>query len=152
MHLSPFVSLHIWTNVIYFQGHNKEVLSICWDPSGKYIASISEDTARVWSVSGRECLHELRSTGNKFQSCTFHPGYSQLLVIGGYQVKYSEYYYQMLFLFSKNAVYFSCVCNYIAVSLQAIFWHKCLSFIDVSTYKQQCKWTSCGGNGVKKKK
>ncbi|XWS15756.1 hypothetical protein CRYUN_Cryun34aG0029300 [Craigia yunnanensis] len=67
------------------KGHNKEVLSICWDPSGKYIVSISEDSARVWSVSGRECLHELRSTGNKFQSCTFHPGYSQLLVIGGYQ-------------------------------------------------------------------
>ncbi|XVF87461.1 hypothetical protein PTKIN_Ptkin18bG0122100 [Pterospermum kingtungense] len=67
------------------KGHDKEVLSICWDPSGKYIASISEDSARVWSVSGGECLHELRSTGNKFQSCTFHPGYSQLLVIGGYQ-------------------------------------------------------------------
>ncbi|XVE51362.1 hypothetical protein DITRI_Ditri02bG0034100 [Diplodiscus trichospermus] len=67
------------------KGHNKDVLSICWDPSGKYIASISEDSARVWSVSGGECLHELRSTGNKFQSCTFHPGYSQLLVIGGYQ-------------------------------------------------------------------
>ncbi|XP_038997055.1 transcriptional corepressor LEUNIG_HOMOLOG-like isoform X2 [Hibiscus syriacus] len=67
------------------KGHNKEVLSICWDPCGKYIASISEDSARVWSVSGGECLHELRSTGNKFQSCTFHPAYSQLLVIGGYQ-------------------------------------------------------------------
>ncbi|XP_022724627.1 transcriptional corepressor LEUNIG-like [Durio zibethinus] len=67
------------------KGHNKEVLSICWDPSGKYIASISEESARVWSVSGGECLHELRSTGNKFQSCTFHPGYSLLLVIGGYQ-------------------------------------------------------------------
>ncbi|KAB2082001.1 hypothetical protein ES319_A05G168900v1 [Gossypium barbadense] len=67
------------------KGHNKEVLSICWDPSGKYFASISEDSARMWSVSGGECLHELRSTGNKFQSCTFHPGYSQLLVIGGYQ-------------------------------------------------------------------
>ncbi|KAL1059581.1 hypothetical protein V6Z11_1Z026600 [Gossypium hirsutum] len=55
-----------------------KVLSICWDPSGKYFASISEDSARMWSVSGGECLHELRSTGNKFQSCTFHPGYSQL--------------------------------------------------------------------------
>ncbi|GMI91546.1 hypothetical protein HRI_002823900 [Hibiscus trionum] len=67
------------------KGHGKDVLSICWDPCGKYIASISEDSARVWSVPGGECLHELRSTGNKFQSCTFHPAYSQLLVIGGYQ-------------------------------------------------------------------
>ncbi|XP_039049540.1 transcriptional corepressor LEUNIG_HOMOLOG-like [Hibiscus syriacus] len=67
------------------KGHGKDVLSICWDPCGKYIASISEDSAQVWSVSGGECLHDLRSTGNKFQSCAFHPAYSQLLVIGGYQ-------------------------------------------------------------------
>ncbi|OMO65208.1 hypothetical protein COLO4_31447 [Corchorus olitorius] len=67
------------------KGHNEEVLSICWDPSGKYIGSISEDSARLWSVSTGECLRELRATGNKFQSCTFHPGYSQLLVLGGYQ-------------------------------------------------------------------
>uniref|UniRef100_A0A2N9END1 LisH domain-containing protein n=1 Tax=Fagus sylvatica TaxID=28930 RepID=A0A2N9END1_FAGSY len=70
----------------YLKGHVKDVLSICWDTSGKYIASISEDSARVWSaVSGGKCIHELHSNGNKFQSCTFHPGYSQLLIIGGYQ-------------------------------------------------------------------
>ncbi|KAK6269070.1 hypothetical protein QUC31_013230 [Theobroma cacao] len=67
------------------KGHNKEVLSICWDPSGNYIASISEDSARLWSMIDGECIHELCSTGNKFQSCTFHPVYSLLLVIGGYQ-------------------------------------------------------------------
>ncbi|GMY37387.1 transcriptional corepressor LEUNIG_HOMOLOG-like isoform X2 [Fagus crenata] len=70
----------------YLKGHVKDVLSICWDTSGKYIASISEDSARVWSaVSGGKCIHELHSNGNKFRSCTFHPGYSQLLIIGGYQ-------------------------------------------------------------------
>lgn len=37
-------------------------------------------------MSGGKCIHELHSNGNKFQSCTFHPGYSQLLIIGGYQV------------------------------------------------------------------
>ncbi|XVF27623.1 hypothetical protein REPUB_Repub14bG0124200 [Reevesia pubescens] len=80
-------AIDVETNKLQFclKGHNKEVLSICWDPSGKYIASISEDSALLWSVSGGECLHELHSTGNKFQSCTFHPGYSQLLVIGSYQ-------------------------------------------------------------------
>ncbi|EOY28211.1 LisH dimerization motif,WD40/YVTN repeat-like-containing domain isoform 2 [Theobroma cacao] len=67
------------------KGHNKEVLSICWDPSGDYIASVSEDSARLWSMIDGECIHELCSTGNKFQSCTFHPVYSLLLVIGGYQ-------------------------------------------------------------------
>ncbi|XVF40471.1 hypothetical protein PTKIN_Ptkin01aG0116200 [Pterospermum kingtungense] len=75
------------TNKLQFRlkGHNKEVQSICWHPSGRFIASISEDSARVWSMSGGECLHELRSAGNKFQSCTFHPRNSHILVIGGYQ-------------------------------------------------------------------
>ncbi|CAK7350569.1 unnamed protein product [Dovyalis caffra] len=68
------------------KGHAKEVLSICWDTSGKYIASVSEDSARVWSLVGGNCLGKLHSNGNKFQSCAFHPGYSLLLIIGGYQV------------------------------------------------------------------
>ncbi|KAE9594978.1 putative transcription factor WD40-like family [Lupinus albus] len=65
-------------------GHVKDVISICWDGSGKYIASVSEDSARIWSSDGK-CIHELQSTGNKFQSCIFHPAYQNLLVIGGYQ-------------------------------------------------------------------
>ncbi|XP_059596258.1 transcriptional corepressor LEUNIG_HOMOLOG isoform X4 [Vitis vinifera] len=70
----------------HLKGHTKDVRAICWDTSGKYVASISEDSARVWSptLSGK-CIHELLSNGNNFQSCTFHPGYSQLLAIGGYQ-------------------------------------------------------------------
>nr|XP_012575073.1 transcriptional corepressor LEUNIG-like isoform X2 [Cicer arietinum] len=67
----------------HLQGHDKDVLSICWDRSGKYIASVSEDSARVWSDG--ECISELPSNGNKFQSCIFHPAYCNLLVIGGYQ-------------------------------------------------------------------
>ncbi|KAM1792997.1 hypothetical protein ACFX12_036794 [Malus domestica] len=67
-------------------GHTKDVLSLCWDPTGKYLASVSEDSARVWSpASNGKCIYELKSNGNKFQSCTFHPGYSLLLIIGGYQ-------------------------------------------------------------------
>ncbi|KAJ4834278.1 hypothetical protein Tsubulata_028317 [Turnera subulata] len=68
------------------KGHTKDVLSICWDASGKFIASVSEDSARVWSAVDGSCIHALHSNGNKFRSCTFHPGYSQLLIIGGYQV------------------------------------------------------------------
>nr|XP_011460664.1 PREDICTED: transcriptional corepressor LEUNIG-like [Fragaria vesca subsp. vesca] len=63
-------------------GHAEDVLSICWDTSGKYLASVSEDSARIWSASSGKCIHELHSNGNKFQSCTFHPGYSLLLIIG----------------------------------------------------------------------
>ncbi|XP_042517297.1 transcriptional corepressor LEUNIG_HOMOLOG-like isoform X2 [Macadamia integrifolia] len=67
------------------QGHSKEVNSICWDTNGDYLASVSQDCVRVWSITSGECIHELSSNGNKFHSCVFHPSYSTLLVIGGYQ-------------------------------------------------------------------
>ncbi|GJM87322.1 hypothetical protein PR202_ga03263 [Eleusine coracana subsp. coracana] len=67
------------------QGHNTDVQSVCWDNSGEYLASVSQDLVKVWSVSSGECIHELSSNGNKFHSCVFHPGYTNLLVIGGYQ-------------------------------------------------------------------
>ncbi|CAJ1961706.1 unnamed protein product [Sphenostylis stenocarpa] len=66
------------------EGHTKDVISICWNKNGNYIASVSEDCARVWSLDGK-CISELHSDGNKFQSCIFHPAYSNLLIIGGYQ-------------------------------------------------------------------
>eukprot|EP00262_Sarcandra_glabra_P006462 TRINITY_DN1877_c0_g3_i3.p1 TRINITY_DN1877_c0_g3~~TRINITY_DN1877_c0_g3_i3.p1 ORF type:complete len:755 (-),score=159.15 TRINITY_DN1877_c0_g3_i3:137-2401(-) len=68
------------------QGHSKEVHSVCWDANGDFLASVSQDSVRVWSLaSGGECIHELSSGVNKFHSCVFHPSYSTLLVIGGYQ-------------------------------------------------------------------
>lgn len=76
------------TNNLQFciKGHKKDVVSMCWDSSGKYIASISEDVAQIWSVSDKNCLHKLQCNGKKFQSCVFHPGYEQLLVIGSNQM------------------------------------------------------------------
>lgn len=68
------------------KGHHSEVRSISWDVTGKYIASVGEESARFWSVvTGRQCIHEIHSKGNNFQSCTFHPGYPLLVVIGSYQ-------------------------------------------------------------------
>nr|XP_027079719.1 transcriptional corepressor LEUNIG-like [Coffea arabica] len=70
------------------KGHTKPVHSVCWDPSGELLASVSEDSVRVWSLasgSDGECVHELSCYGNKFYSCVFHPTYSSLLVIGCYQ-------------------------------------------------------------------
>lgn len=67
------------------QGHAKEVHSVCWDVNGEYLASVSQDSVRVWSLASGECTHELGSSGNKFHSCVFHPNYSTLLVVGGYQ-------------------------------------------------------------------
>ncbi|KVI01011.1 G-protein beta WD-40 repeat-containing protein, partial [Cynara cardunculus var. scolymus] len=69
------------------QGHARDIQSICWDQSGRYLASVSEDSARVWSTkSGWKCDYELYSTENMFKSCTFHPVHSLLLVIGGFQI------------------------------------------------------------------
>ncbi|KAM1142549.1 hypothetical protein ACFX1X_031888 [Malus domestica] len=66
-------------------GHSTEVHSLCWDTNGEYLASASQESVRVWSLSSGECIHELSSSGNMFHSIVFHPSYSTLLVIGGYQ-------------------------------------------------------------------
>ncbi|XP_052202562.1 transcriptional corepressor LEUNIG_HOMOLOG-like [Diospyros lotus] len=68
------------------EGHLNEVNSICWDTSGKYMASVSEDSARIWSVASYgKPIHVLDCRGNRFGAGIFHPGYSQLLVVGSYQ-------------------------------------------------------------------
>ncbi|KAJ6862356.1 hypothetical protein NC652_039255 [Populus alba x Populus x berolinensis] len=64
------------------QGHTKAIHSVCWDPSGEYLASVSEDSVRVWTLgsgSEGECVHELSCNGNEFHSCVFHPTFPSLL-------------------------------------------------------------------------
>lgn len=70
----------------YYQGHTGAVNYLCWDPNGDYLASVSEDSVKVWSLASGDCIHELSSSGNPFHSCVFHPSYSALLVIGGMRV------------------------------------------------------------------
>ncbi|GAB2231397.1 hypothetical protein Droror1_Dr00010403 [Drosera rotundifolia] len=67
--------------------HRDDVRSICWDTSGKYIATVSEDCVIVWlSSSANKYLHKLQYKGTtKFQSCVFLPGHEMRLVIGGYK-------------------------------------------------------------------
>ncbi|XP_019057600.1 PREDICTED: transcriptional corepressor LEUNIG-like [Tarenaya hassleriana] len=70
------------------QGHKGVVHSVCWDPSGEYLASVSSDMVRVWSIGSSnkgECIHELSSSGNKYNTCVFHPTYTPLLIIGCYE-------------------------------------------------------------------
>jgi len=70
------------------KGHTKPVDCVCWDPSGELLASVSEDSVRVWTLgsgSEGECVHELSCNGNKFHASVFHPTYPSLLVIGCYQ-------------------------------------------------------------------
>ncbi|XP_057764479.1 transcriptional corepressor LEUNIG_HOMOLOG-like [Salvia miltiorrhiza] len=72
-----------------FEGHEKDVCTVCWDICGEYLVSTSEDSTRIWSiVSGGKCIHELASCGRDFSSCTFHPAYSQVVAVGSYQSIY----------------------------------------------------------------
>ncbi|KAL5064160.1 hypothetical protein RYX36_025897 [Vicia faba] len=67
------------------EGHVKAITSMCWDDTGKMIASVSEDEARVWSVNEGQCIHNCAFNGKKFQSVIFHPRYHMTLVVGGHQ-------------------------------------------------------------------
>lgn len=74
------------------QGHKNTVHSVCWDSSGDYLASVSDDLVRVWSVgsgSKGECIHELKGNGNKFHTCVFHPSYP-ILVVGCYEASFNS--------------------------------------------------------------
>ncbi|KAJ6798579.1 transcriptional corepressor LEUNIG-like protein isoform X4 [Iris pallida] len=73
------------TKTASLQGHTNEVISVCWDNNGDFLASVSQDSVKVWSIASGACIHELNTNVNKFHSCIFHPSYSPLLVIGGYQ-------------------------------------------------------------------
>lgn len=86
-HIMTYCYLLIRQRNFCLQGQPSDVHSLCWDTNGDLLASVSQDAVRVWSLSSGECIHELNSSGNMFQSCVFHPSYSTLLVIGGYQVK-----------------------------------------------------------------
>ncbi|XP_035817502.1 transcriptional corepressor LEUNIG isoform X4 [Zea mays] len=68
-----------------FESHTKGVDSVCWDPTGEYVVSVSEDTVKVWSLNDESFVNELSCGGRKFSSCTFHPTYPSLLIIGCYQ-------------------------------------------------------------------
>lgn len=93
--------------LLFLKGHTKPIHSVCWDPSGELLASVSEDSVRVWTLrSGSEgdCLHELSSNGNKFHSCVFHPTYSSLLVIGCYQASHVYIIVQNFHVFPQDIV------------------------------------------------
>ncbi|KAJ8750452.1 hypothetical protein K2173_015591 [Erythroxylum novogranatense] len=73
---------------IKLQGHKNPVHSVCWEPSGEYLASVSDDSVRLWKIgsgSKGDCVHELNCSGNKFNTCVFHPTYPFLLVVGCYE-------------------------------------------------------------------
>lgn len=80
-------NLHLWYH-LSLQGHPEPVNSICWDVNGDFLASVSPNLVKIWSLTSGECIQELSSSGNQFYSCVFHPSYSTLLVIGGFSVSF----------------------------------------------------------------
>ncbi|CAM8945847.1 unnamed protein product [Rhodiola kirilowii] len=73
--------------LVKLQGHKNSITSLCWDPSGEFLASVSEEVVKVWSFSSGkgDCLHELNCSGSEFRTCIFHPTCSSLLIIGCYK-------------------------------------------------------------------
>ncbi|XP_010321144.2 transcriptional corepressor LEUNIG-like isoform X1 [Solanum lycopersicum] len=70
------------------KGHFSIIRGICWSSSGEYLASVSEDTVKVWKIGSsgeQECMHERSVTGKRFHCCTFHPCYPSVLVVGSDQ-------------------------------------------------------------------
>ncbi|KAB2636552.1 transcriptional corepressor LEUNIG-like [Pyrus ussuriensis x Pyrus communis] len=65
------------------KGHSDMVNYICWHANGEYLASVSQNLVKIWSLSSGECIQELSSDGNQFHSCVFHSSYSTILIIGG---------------------------------------------------------------------
>lgn len=60
---------------------------------------------KVWSAASGACIHELRSHGNQYQSCIFHPRYPKVLIVGGYQVNAGPYLTTFLHSTNANVLY-----------------------------------------------
>ena len=58
--------------VAELRGHTREVTSVAFDVSGKYLASGSYDkTVRIWDVSTQQQVAELRGHTNAVTSVAF---------------------------------------------------------------------------------
>lgn len=109
------------------KGHATNVISVCWNSSGEYMASLSEDLIRVWKISSGEmqqCVHELSVSTKKFQCCLFHPSCPLSLIIGFNQARLSLLYGRCTFLCAlKGEV---AVLVYLVIS---IYLFSCFDFL-----------------------
>lgn len=55
-------------------GHSNDVNAVRWDPTGRVLASCSDDcTVRIWSVEKGECLHVMREHKKEIYTVEFAP-------------------------------------------------------------------------------
>ncbi|KAL0774814.1 hypothetical protein Bca101_039966 [Brassica carinata] len=68
-----------------FKGHSSNVNSVCWNTSGELLASVSENSIKLWSPSSGDCIHDLSFSGNKSTLAFFTLAIPISWSIGGYQ-------------------------------------------------------------------
>lgn len=57
-----------------FQGHKMDVNAVKWDPTGKLLASCSDDsTAKIWSVTSDQCVLDLKDHTKEIYTIKWHP-------------------------------------------------------------------------------
>lgn len=57
-----------------YSGHDHEVNAIKWDPSGRLLASCSDDTtARIWNMNQDECVCELKDHTKEIYTVKWSP-------------------------------------------------------------------------------
>ncbi|ORX93815.1 WD40 repeat-like protein [Basidiobolus meristosporus CBS 931.73] len=62
------------TPVKTFRGHQDEVNTVKWDPSGQFLASCSDDsTAKIWSLSRDTFVHDFREHGKEIYTIRWSP-------------------------------------------------------------------------------
>lgn len=97
---------------------------MCWDTTGEYLASVSDDLVRVWTIGSGgkgECMHELSCSGNRFRTCVFHPTFSSLLVIGCYEASHYSSAFPCNLLICFNAI------NMLSFTYMHTCMHTCVS-------------------------
>ncbi|CEP14952.1 hypothetical protein [Parasitella parasitica] len=63
-----------WSVVNMFYGHNKEIYDLAWSPCGNYFITASIDnTARVWSLAEKACIHVFTDHTHYVQGVAWDP-------------------------------------------------------------------------------
>ena len=60
--------------VLTLQGHEKELRSASFSPSGEYVATASADSrTKVWDVATGQCTHTVKHGNHDMLSCAWAP-------------------------------------------------------------------------------